>query len=325
MGESPGASLAGRPVLVTGGTGFLGSHLLRALLDAGAEVHALRRSARSTPRLQADGVRWHEGDLTGEGTLRAAVRAARPDVVFNLAAYGTTYDQRDLERAYRVNVEGSWNLWRALGDHACRLVHAGSCGEYGQAKGQVREDHVCAPTWFYPATKNASVTLLATLGRQTGREVVVLRPFGPYGPGDDTSRVVPQVMLALLRGEEVRVTAGEQLRDYAYVSDHVDAFLLAATRPLARPAPIYNVGSGRVITLRALVEGIAQAVGEDARERVRFGAVPYRDTEVWEMCCDIGAARRELGYEPRVPLEEGLARTVAWARERLAAAAGVPA
>lgn len=314
-----GELLAGRSVLVTGGTGFLGSHLLRALAGAGAEVHATRRSPASAPRVPVDGVCWHEADLTDEASLRAAVRAAEPAVVFNLAAYGTTYDQRDAEQTYRVNVEGSWNLWRALGDRACRLVHAGSCGEYGQARGQVREDHVCEPTWLYPATKNASVVLLTTLGRQSGREVVVLRPFGPYGPGDDTSRVVPQVTLSLLRGEEVPVTAGEQLRDYAYVSDHVDAFLLAGTRPLVRRSPIYNIGSGRVVSLRTLIAGIAAAVGEDALERVRFGAVPYRDTEVWEMCCDIGAARRELGYEPRVTLAEGLAKTVTWARERVAA------
>lgn len=310
---------AGRRVLVTGATGFIGSHLLRALVADGAEVHAIRRTPEARPRFPVEPVEWHRADLGDAASLTSAVRAARPDVVFNLAAYGTTFDQKDEATALRVNVEGAWNLWRALDGTSARLVHAGSCGEYGQAKGQVTEEHVCRPTWFYPATKNASVVLLSTLGMQHGRETVSLRPFGPYGEGDDANRVIPHVIRTLLRGEEVRVTPGEQLRDYAHVDDHVQAFVLAGARPLPRQAAIYNTGSGEVITLRALLEAVADAVGPDARAQLRFGAVPYRDSEVWEMCCDVSAARRDLGWAPRVPLADGLARTVAWFREREAA------
>lgn len=314
-------SLEGRAVLVTGATGFLGSHLARALTAAGARVHALRRRPEQDTRFPVEGIVWHPGSLTDPASLRAAVAAASPEVVFHLAAYGTTFGQKDQEEAFRVNVEGSLHLWRALEGAPCRLpcrlVMAGSCGEYGQARGQVREDLACRPTWFYPATKNAAVTLLSTLGRQHGREVVTLRPFGPYGPADSSDRVVPHVIETLLAGREVAVTLGEQLRDYAYVDDHVAAFLLAATRPLPETGAVYNVGSGEVIRLRDLLEAIARAVGGvggDALDRVLFGAVPYRDSEVWEVCCSIEAARRDLGYEPRVPLDEGLRRTVAWYR-----------
>ena len=312
--------LAGRPVLVTGATGFLGTHLVRALSATGARVHALRRNPGSSTRLPSPGTVWHEADLLDEESLARAVGAAAPEVVFHLAAYGTTFDQKDEGAAFRVNVAGSLGLWRALGNLPCRLVVAGSCGEYGQARGQVREDLACRPTWFYPATKNAAVTLLSTLGRQHGREVVTLRPFGPYGPADSTERVVPHVIATLLAGREVAVTAGEQRRDYAFVDDHVDAFLLAATRPLptgdegAENGAIYNIGSGQVIQLRDLLTAIADAVGGDAPQRLRLGAIPYRPGEVWEMCCDISAARRDLGYAPKVSLKEGIERTVRWYR-----------
>ena len=322
MGEAASARYAGRRVLVTGATGFIGSHLARALAREGALVYAIRRSPDARPRVPVGDVEWIRADLADVGSLAEAVRAADPAVVFNLAAYGTTFDQKDPEHAYRVNVEGAWNLWRALEGSGARLIHAGSCGEYGQAKGQVTEDHVCRPTWFYPATKNASVVLLSTLGLQYGRETVSVRPFGPFGEGDDASRVVPHVMLSLLRGEEVRVTKGEQLRDYAHVDDHVEAFLLAGTRPLARRVAVYNTGSGEVITLRTLLEAVADAVAPDARSLLRFGAVPYRESEVWEMCCDIGAARRDLGFAPRVSLAEGLRRTASWFRARAATPAG---
>jgi nucleoside-diphosphate-sugar epimerase len=310
------ADLAGRSVLVTGATGFLGTHLVRALTAAGARVHALRRRPDQGTRLPSEGVAWHLADLTDPAALGAAVEAAAPEVVFHLAAYGTAFGQQDRETALRVNVEGSLGLWRALDGVRCRLVMAGSCGEYGQARGQVREDLACRPTWFYPATKNAAVVLLSTLGRQEGREVVTLRPFGPYGPADNLDRVVPHVLASLLAGREVAVTPGEQLRDYAHVDDHVQAFLLAATRPLPETGAIYNVGSGEVVRLRDLLEGLAAAVGGEAPGLLRFGAVPYRDSEIWEMTCSIEAARRDLGYEPRIPLAEGLRRTADWYRNR---------
>jgi UDP-glucose 4-epimerase len=310
--------LARRSVLITGATGFMGTHLARALVHLGAQVHALHRAAGTTLRLPCDAITWHQADVTAADTLRTAVDRTAPDVVFHLAAYGTTYDQQDENLAYRTNVEGSWHLWQALRGSACRLVYVGTCGEYGRASGQVTEDHVCQPTWFYPATKLAATVLLATLGAQSGQPVVILRPFGPYGPADHPSRVIPQVIRALLRGEEVPVTAGEQRRDYTYVDDHVDALLRAATCALPRSGAIYNIGSGAVVTLRAVIESIAHAVGNGALQRVRFGALPYRDTEVWEMCCCIDAARRDLGFAPRVSLEAGIERTVAWYREHTA-------
>ncbi|MDX1997665.1 MAG: NAD(P)-dependent oxidoreductase [Thermoanaerobaculia bacterium] len=318
-GPLPERSLAGARVLVTGASGFLGGALCRALVRAEAEVHALSRSPQSGGQAENERPRitWHRGDLTDPPSLARAVADARPTVVFHLAAYGTTYGERDRERAVAVNVQGSLALWHALENHEARLVVAGSCGEYGDVRGLVREDHACAPTWFYPATKNAMVTLLTTLGRETGREVVVLRPFGPYGPGDVSDRVIPAVVARLLAGDPVDTTAGKQRRDFLHVDDHVRGFLLAATVALPSTGRIYNLGSGQPRTLRQVLELAAQAVGDGALERVRFGALPYRATEVWEMCADISAARTELGFEPRIDLAAGLADTVAWHRRRI--------
>ena len=306
----------GRTVLVTGASGFIGTHLVGALLSEGGTVHAIRRNPSSGTRLPFDGIYWHTADILDVESLSRAISAAKPEIVFHLAAYGTTFDQRDTLLSLRVNVEGSLNLWNALGDATVRLVHTGSCGEYGQAKGQVKESALCEPTWTYPATKNASVTILSTLGRETGREVVTLRPFGPYGSADDPRRVIPHTILSLLRGETVRVTAGEQLRDYAHVDDQVQAFVAAGVAPLPRTGVIYNVGSGEIVRLREALTTIAEAVGGDALARVDFGAVPYRPSEVWEMCCDISAARRDLGYTPKISLPEGIGRTVEWFRQR---------
>lgn len=310
--ESP---LQDRAVLVTGATGFLGTHLALALAAAGARVHALRRG-RGETRLPCPEIVWHQGDMTDAASLAAAVRASRPEAVFHLAAYGTAYDQQDEAEALAVNVLGSHHLFNALAGTEARLVVAGSSAEYGRARGRLREGRACQPTWIYGATKNAAVVLLSTLGRQHGREVVTLRPFGPYGPADNPARVIPHVLTALLAGGDVPLTAGEQVRDFVHVDDCVDAFLAAATLPLSETGRIYNIGSGEGVRIRDLALTLARAVGHGAEERLRFGAQPYREGEVWEAVGDITAAAADLGYRPRVSLEEGLARTLAWYRER---------
>lgn len=304
-------------VFITGASGFIGSHLSRALLEAGAKVHAIRHRHSGT-RIACEGIQWHDASLLDAAALRSAVLQAKPRVVFHLAAYGTIAPDRDRQQTYDVNITGTSNLWRALEDVDCRLVYAGTCGEYGVKNGPTTEDDSCEPTTFYSATKHAAGTMLKALGLETGREVVVLRPFGPYGEGDDPSRVIPNVIGALIRGEKVPVTAGEQVRDFAHVDDQVRAFILAATRPLPNPIATYNVGSGRCIQLKELFDKLTDAVGGNARSLVSV-ELPYRESEVWSVCADISAARRDLGYEPGVSLDAGIARTVEWYRRQCAA------
>src|SRR5262249_47771943 len=148
----------------------------------------------------------------------------------------------------------------------------------------------------------------------TGRELVILRPFGPYGPGDRPERVIPFVIAGLLEGRRVAVTAGEQRRDYSFIEDHVRALILAGTAVLPDTARVYNIGSGGPITVRTLVERIAAAVDGGALARVDFGAVPYRPDDLADRFADTTAAQRDLGYEPTIALDEGLVRTVAWHR-----------
>ena len=286
----------GLRVFVTGANGFIGTHLTRALAASGADVH----------RMQAD--------ITDRGAVAAAIDAARPQLVFHLAAYGTTPGQADGARMRDVNVGGVEHLWAALDRWPCRIVQTGSCGEYGPASGALTEDHACRPASPYTQTVHEAVEFSIDRARRSGRELVILRPFGPYGPGDRPERLTPFVVNGLLSGRRVAVTAGEQRRDYSFIDDHVRALQLAAAMPLRDTARVYNIGGGSIITVRALVERVAAAVDGGALARVDFGAVPYRPGDLADMFADITAARRDLGYEPSVALDDGLARTVAWHR-----------
>jgi nucleoside-diphosphate-sugar epimerase len=286
----------GGRVFVTGASGFLGAHVVRALKSAGAEVYDTRI------------------DLLDVSTLRAALAVAEPDCVIHLAAYGARPGERDRDRMFAVNVQGSVNLWSALPSSVRRVVMAGTCVEYAAADALVNEQYPCDPRNAYAASKHAAVSLLRAFGREEKRQVVVLRPFGPYGPGDDSDRVVPFTLRRLIAGESVPLSHGEQLRDFAFVDDHARAFLLAATSDIPHAAPMYNIGSGEAVTLRSVIEAAADAVDPSARQLLQFGALPYRADEGRVIGADISAARRDLGYQPAVPIADGLVRTVSWMR-----------
>ncbi|MDP1569805.1 MAG: NAD-dependent epimerase/dehydratase family protein [Vicinamibacterales bacterium] len=306
--------LAGQRVLVTGATGFIGGHLLPTLLDRGAEVHAMS----TRPHTAAPGpVRWHRADLRRPEEVAAVVHAAEPTVVFHLAAYGASADQRDTALLTAVNVDGTRTVWEAL-PPATRFVMTGTCAEYGEVAGPAVETRSCHPASPYAAAKHAAVRLVVEGACAEGRPAVILRPYGPYGPADHPSRVIPSTIAGLLRGDEVAVTGGQQRRDFSYVTDHVEALVLAATREGLAPGAIYNIGSGVAITLRDALEQVAAIV--DGPGRLAFGARPYRDDEIWEMVPDVSAAARDLGFGARVSFEDGLRRTAAWTRAHLAGA-----
>jgi nucleoside-diphosphate-sugar epimerase len=305
------AALGGRRVFVTGASGFIGAHVSRLLIDAGAEVHALRH--RATPAA-ADGLTWHQGDLLDGRRLRDLLAEINPEFVFHVAAYGARPGESDRDRMIAVNVNGSAALWRALPDSVRRVVVAGTCREYADADGPVAEDYPCDPRGSYVASKHAAVVLLSAFAREDRRSLVVLRPFGSYGPGDDSDRVLPFAIRRLLAGELVLLSPGDQLCDFAFVDDHARAFALAALAHAPEPVALYNIGSGTSMSLRSLLETAADAVGGGARDQLRFGALPHRTGESRVVCADISAARRDLGYEATVALRDGLDRTVRWMR-----------
>ena len=304
----------GRRAFVTGASGFLGARVSRLLVGCGADVHALRH--RGVPPA-ADGITWHQGDLLDEPRLRDLLADINPAFIFHLAAYGARPGEQDRVRIVQVNVNGSVALWNALPASVERVIVAGTCREYADADGPVAEDYPCDPRWSYPASKHAAVVLLSAAAREDRRSLVIIRPFGPYGPGDETDRVLPFTIRRLLAGEHVPLSAGDQLCDFAYVDDHARAFALAAVATVPEPVAVYNIGSGQPMTLRSVIEAAADAIDPDSRRRLEFGVIPFRRGDSRAVCADIGAARRDLGYgvtAPLISLRDGLDRTVRWMR-----------
>jgi nucleoside-diphosphate-sugar epimerase len=317
MAEVRGA-WGGRRVLVTGASGFVGSHLVRRLLSVGADVQIWRGPSRSAAHLADLGARSASVpvDLRDAAQVTAAARAGQPEVVFHLAAYGVQVDQPEFQAAVEVNILGTAHLFAGLRGTACRRVVAtGTWAEYAPSSAPLRETDALGPLTAYGMSKAAATLLALRTGQTTGMPVVVLRPFSVYGPGEDARKFVPAVITAALRGTSPQLTSGRQIRDYVYVEDVVDAYLAAATADITEPE-VFNIASGRAAPLR-------EVAGEILRHfpgiEAAFGTRPERPHEVAHVAADISQAARRLGWTPRWTLAEGLRMTVASFR---AAAAG---
>jgi len=337
-----------RSVLVTGGTGFIGYHLIARLLREEARVTVLVRRPHDLGRLSefAGRLRVVQHDLaTGfpSAALTANESASEeeeaeegeveaPEYVFHLAASGVERPTEDWPGAIASNVAGTANLlqWcsagRAREDMETNLkafVYAGTPFEYGPGEGPRREDHALAPTNFYAASKAAGWLLCQAFASMNDLPVVGARPFLAYGPHQGTRRLVPAVVLAALRNGEVKLTGGDQQRDFIFVEDVVDGLLRIARHAGETPeahGEMFNLGSGEGVTLRAIVARILEIAGSSSRPS--FGSLPYRKGELWDLRADVSRARDELGWEAQTSLDQGLRQTIGWYRENLSQFAG---
>ncbi|WP_376967542.1 NAD(P)-dependent oxidoreductase (plasmid) [Azospirillum sp. A26] len=302
-------------VLVTGSGGFLGAHVADRFARAGWTVLAAGRKNGGDWRLARLGVAAEPVrlDLTAPGEeIAAAVADARPDLIVHCAAYGVDYRFQDVAASARTNLEGTLHLVRAAAQaKAGRVIHVGSCYEYGPSDRPIGEDALPAPRSLYGITKAAAT--LAALGTAASRglALAVVRPFGMYGPLENDTKFVPMILRACRDGRRTELTAGGQLRDYVYVGDVAEACLRLAEMADFPAGEIVNLGSGAPITIRALGEAAAAAVGHGGDALV-WGALPYRPDEAMSIVADAAKAAARLGWQASTPLDEGMRRVLAF-------------
>lgn len=318
----PPAILGGASALVTGGSGFIGSHVVRRLVSEGAHVTCLGRSASPGVRLGDVGgqVRWLRADLRDRRDAESAVRAARPDVVFHMAGFakGRTADAAKqstlLFESYETNLLGTLNLCSAIqggSPDVRRIVRFGSLEEYGDGPLPYREAQREAPVSPYSSSHVAATHLCSLLHTRAGLPIVTLRPALTYGPGQDESFFVPGLIAACLAGEPFAMTTGEQTRDFLYVSDLVEACVAAAIDPAAA-GEILNIGSGVEHRIADVARLVVSLTGSDPGLCVTSHGT--RDRGLDRLVCDPDKAFRTIGWRARVTLEDGLAATIRWCR-----------
>lgn len=311
----PAPDLRAVPVAVTGGAGFIGSHLVEALVGRGAKVTVLDDLStgreRNLEAVRAD-VRWRRGDLRHAADCAGAVAGAR--YVFHQGAIGSVpRSLADPATTIDVNVRGTATLFAACRSAGVeRVVYASSSSVYGDHPALPRrEGQEGRPLSPYALSKQVTEQLAGVFADCFGQRFVGLRYFNVYGPRQDPegpyAAVVPRFIAALRAGQAPVVHGdGEQSRDFTFVADAVAANLLAAGAPPEACGGSFNVGRGEPTTINQLAVAVRAAVGggpAPAHRESRPGDVAHSQA-------DTAAARRALGFVARTSLAEGLRRTV---------------
>ena len=288
--------MSGPKVLVTGGHGFVGSHVLEALRARGVDTATLARP-----------VDYHDREA-----VTRLLRAESPSVLIHCAwrlAPGSSYLT---DPANSDEVVASLQLFRLAREAGCaRIVGIGTCLEYEESDGPVAEDAPLRPRTVYGASKASLFLAAAAWAATSGTSFAWPRLYFPYGPREAPRRLVPTVVNGLLRGERVRTTSGAQRRSFLYARDAGDAIAAIA---LSEVTGAVNVGADEAVPVRDLVERIGDLIGR--RELLDVGALPTRPGDPAVLCANVERLWSLVEWRPTRDLDDGLAATIAWWRAR---------
>lgn len=326
MNNNHAAAFTGRTVLVTGAEGFIGSHLVELLVEAGAHVRAFTHYKPYAEKgflaaFQADPrVTLLTGDIRDSGCVLDAVEGTSH--VFHLAALiGIPYSYTAPEAYVQTNVTGTHNVLMACRRFQSKMIHTSTSEVYGTAQyAPIDEAHPLQPQSPYSASKIAADMLAMSYFNSFDTEVAICRPFNTYGPRQSARAIIPSVLQQLHGGaREIRLGSISPTRDFTYVTDTARGLMAIGASPETNGQTV-NLGTGNEISIGALVEKLIEVSGSDARITIEEQRIRPARSEVHRLISDNTLVRQLTGWAPQVSLGEGLELTSAWIKDNVSGA-----
>jgi UDP-glucose 4-epimerase len=294
--------LKGKRILVTGGNGYLGSQLVPALKKTGAIVFVM-------DKITTGSMNEFIADITDKRAVSLVIKKTEPQIIYHLAAtLNRDRDFRYHDEVLRINYSGTVNLLRALQDiNYENFIFTSTSEIYGSNTPPFHEEQLPAPASPYSLSKFFAETVIRTFTELYRKNYTILRLFNFIGKKMPEAFFVPQLIHSLKYDTVFKMTKGEQSRDFLYIEDVVNALILSATKDEARNE-LFNVCSSQSITLKQLATEIQQQLKGNCQ--IGFGALPYRDNEVWKMVGSNQKIRERLGFKPAYNLKEAISELI---------------
>ena len=308
----------GKNVLVTGAHGFTGVHLCESLLEKEANVRAFVRRGGNFFNLFniIDKIELFKGDLIDITSVMDSMKGI--DFVFHGGAIVNVPETRALPGStFQVNTMGTFNVaWAARRENVKRMLYISTCHVYGnvpEEKIPIKEDVVPNPPDIYSCAKYAGEIVCRSFLSE-GFDIVITRAFNKYGPYQKGDFFIPKVLSQVLKGQNPKLGNPKTTRDYSFVKDIIEGYLLAAEK--GKIGEIYNFSSGKEISIGDLCDKIIQIC--EMKEKVKpIWDVGQRKIDILRFCGDYSKAKRELNWEPKTFLEEGLKITIDWWKKNI--------
>jgi len=316
--------IEGKTVLVTGAGGFIGSHLVEALVAKGAEVKTLVRynsrndwgMLENIPSFVKDNLDITTGDIIDFGVVKKAVKNC--DIIFHLAALiGIPYSYTAPESYVNTNIKGTLNIMQASLDEGVeKVVHTSTSEVYGTAKYvPIDENHPLQGQSPYSASKIGADMLAHSYFLSFNAPVAIIRPFNTFGPRQSARAVIPTIISQALSEQKIKLGSLTPVRDLTYVKDTADGFIKVAESDKSI-GEVINIGNGKGITICDLAKKILNLMDcPDTPIYADEGRIRPEKSEVMQLICDNSKARDTIGWCPNYSLDQGLQETIEWIRQ----------
>lgn len=299
-------------VLVTGSTGFIGKNLIKRLLNQDVNIYVLARN-------NIDNIEFAQSEkinyiISTPQELISNKNLPQMDVCFNLVGYGVNYLDNNINEMLYGNREYLINLITFAKYNKSRiLINTGSGAEYGSDyfDKKISEKLIANPKSLYGITKLSGYKIGNIYAKENKVNMVTVRPFGVYGPYEHRYRLFPQLIESIETNKMLPMTLGEQIRDYIYIDDLIDAYLKISMSDNIEIYGAYNICSGKGISIREIVNILKEIYKKDS-DIFKFGMIPYRENEIMHYVGDNSKILNDLDWEPSIGIKEGLMRTIEW-------------
>jgi len=302
----------GEKYLITGGNGFIGSHLVNKLIKRGKNIHVVVKNKKYNWRFDnVDKIEIKYLDITDYSELKKYVDKIKPDYILHLAGYvNTSRTLESYEKLMDVNFKGTYNLLKALNNIDYKIfINTGSSDEYGNLESPIKENYKEDPVSPYSLSKTCSSYLCKMFKNMFNRRIVSVRPFLVYGPKQISNMLIPDLIRHGLSKIELNLTRGSQTKDFIFVEDLVHAYLkILENYQKINKYEIFNIGSGYQILIKDVVEIVGTYFPDD---KFKLGGKAYRKNEPMEFFSDIQKIKK-LGWVPEESIETGISKTVMW-------------
>lgn len=300
------------PILVTGASGFVGSNLFRKIAAVRSDVFAVVQRERNWRLMDIGEQQVVAADINDQNAVKNLVESIVPQTVFDCVAYGAYSFEKDASLIYETNFLSTVRLVGLLSQRPfSAFVHAGSSSEYGSNSSAPTENAVCDPNSDYAVSKLATQNYLQYMGQHKQFPCVNLRLYSVYGPLEDTSRLMPNLVREALSGKLPPLVDPEISRDFVYVDDVCEAFILAAAK--MNPSMFgesINIGSGIKTTIGTLVDKSRTIFG--IAEEPRYNSMEGRSWDLPDWYANPEKAKQVLDWQAKTPLEQGLRNMAVW-------------
>ncbi len=297
--------------LVTGGSGFVGSNLVRRLINDENEVHMIVRKTSDLWRVDdiKNKITFHYTDLSKKDEIRDLIKKFKFDIVYHFAVYGGYNFQKDINKIINTNVLSTWNLFEECTKNGVQsFINTSSSSEYGEKFSPMREDMILEPNNMYGASKCASTLLLSTYSKEIKFNLITIRLFSPYGYFDSPSRLIPTVIKGALNNDKINLASKTSKRDFIFIDDVIEAYIKASTLKY-KYGEIYNVGTGIESSVEQIVEKIIDIT--KSKSILNWNNDFNRQYEPKSWVGDISKMKNDL-IMPKISIDDGLLKTIEW-------------